>query len=151
MRNRKYRNVIISPERLEKYEANIDDIIGFAIVNSSLNSFRFKEIFPWNLMITLNSIEVDDNLLPTENEMTNIHKFRKKLEREFNFDENPNSLFLANVCANGSCDLTLRIHKPDFVNDYLQEIIKNKSSKYEFGYIMTEDKEWLEVEALIDL
>lgn len=146
-----YQYVKIAQELLYKIPLEMDGKLGVSLVNESLNNFKFKQIFPWNLTVRLNYKEMDINRLPTDNELPLIENYRKILENKFNSEDKPNVLFVANICVNGESDLIWRVHNPDIIEEVLKREIQVKPIKFEFGYFMKYDIEWMEVEALINL
>ncbi|NQX97865.1 MAG: DUF695 domain-containing protein [Flavobacteriales bacterium] len=146
-----YQYVQLEEENLYKMSMERNGAEGFVVVNDSLNHFKYKNIFPWNLSIRLNFIETGDDLLPTEDEMYEINQYRFYLEGLFNNEEKPNVLFVGIVCIDDECDLIWRVNDPEKVDEILKIEVKIEPPKFEFGYRMTDDIEWIEVEDLIDL
>jgi len=146
-----YQYVNIEKEKLFKIGIDKDNVPGFLIVNDSVNYFKYKNIFPWNLSIKLNFIKTGDDLLPTEDEMYEINQYRFYLEKIFNNEEKPNTLFVAIVCVNNECDLIWRVHNPERLDQIMKIEINIKPCKFEFGYRMIDDIHWFEVEDIIDL
>ena len=146
----KKRYVEIEDEHLKFVGISEDEFEGIALINQTLNNFTHKDIFPWNLIITLSLRELNLNSIPSENEFNKIKAYRVSLEKKFNSTDRPNVLFLAQVCINGKCDLIWRIHEPEIIKEVLSQELVNKSYGFEFGYILTYDNEWLEVGSLIE-
>lgn len=143
--------VEIKSEKLQRRTVNDGQLVGTALINESMNHFFHKDVFSWNLILTLNLLEFDLNGLPLEKDLEKIQSYRRYLEEKFNSSSNPNALFLAQVCLNKSCDLIWRLHDPESVNDILNIETNQKSYGFDFGFLMTHDVDWLEVEALIEM
>jgi len=135
--------VEIENEKLKIVDMFNDGNKGFALINESLLNFTHKDIFAWNLIMTLSNI--NPMILAQDNSL--IENYRKIVEKKFNPIDKPNALFLAQVCVNNECDLIWRVHDPNIVDLVLQEEINSKT--FEFGYIMTPDEDWSEVAALL--
>jgi hypothetical protein len=149
--NRKNRFVRIKKENLKELNFINNEVEGLGLINLSLNRFKWKEIFPWNLIITLSAFEVNESYLPEKEEINDILLYRSELESKFNQEEKPNVLFVASVFTDSECDFNWRVNNADSVDLILKEIIKNKNHKFEFNYRMDHDINWERVEDVIDL
>lgn len=148
---KEYQFVNIEKEILYQIPMEFDGKLGVCLVNESLNNFEYKKVFPWNLTVRLNYDNADSNGLPTDEQLALIENYRKYLEHKFNKEEKPIALYVGNISVDREADLIWRVHNPDVIDEILKQEISGKSNKFEFGYFMKYDIEWLEVEALIKL
>ena len=124
---------------------------GKVIINESLNEFKNKKIFPWNLLITFTHFKSNLKSLPVKGDYLKIMRYREALEKVFNKGKRPNVLFVANICIGNECDLIWRVHDAEYVNRILKKEIDDKSYEFEFGYRMNYDVNWLDVVHLVHL
>ena len=149
MREKRY--VEIEEEKLSVDKIVLEGKEGIVKINSSLHHFKHKDIFPWNLVVSLTvNSTTEEN--PAENEeIKRVESCRRFFEDKFNFGYNPNVLFVAQVYIGDKCDLIWRVHEPEEVAEILKEEVKNKTYHFEFAYDMYHDIDWQDVGGLIDL
>ncbi len=115
----------------------------FAIINESLRQFEFKDVFGWNLSIIIDLIDVDENGIPSSEEVQVIQDFCEYLEKLFNAGwEKPNALFLSREHCNGESHVIWRVYDAEKVEAVLQKIIESKQHPREFDYEMEYDENW---------
>jgi len=136
--------VLIPEEELEIIEYKAGNLPAVMVVNTSLINFEPKEIFSWNLSITIQFNELNNNGMPKKEEVDLIIPFEECIDDKIKGDNKnkPNALFLARITWNATREIIYRVYDPKTVNEYLQNIINKKNYPREFDYRMEHDEKW---------
>ena len=128
--------VIIPEEDFIMVKFIQEEFYGIMEINKSLLNFEPREVFSWNLSIMIYFNELDDNNMPTKAENEILLPFKKTIDTQIkgNDKNKPNSLFLAKITWNGTCELIYRVYNAEIVNAYLQDVLKNKQYPMRFDY-----------------
>ena len=136
--------VIIPEEEVRIIEFIQDGHPGVAYVNRSLKDFEPKVVFGWHLSIMIELQDLAEKGMPSLKELEILEEFGKSLNANIvgTNNERPNAIFLARITWNKTRELIWRIHDPELSNNYLQQIISDKSYPRQFDYRIDPDNEW---------
>jgi len=136
--------VIIPDEYYQLLKFKQDDLPGIAVVNSALKEFEPKIVFNWHLSIMFELEGLIKNGMPSRKERSIIDAYGDMLDDNIKGPDKarPNALFLARITWNKTRELIWRVYNPEIVNDYLQQIISDKSYPRKFDYRIDPDNEW---------
>ena len=113
------------------------------VVNAALVGFEPKVVFNYHLSIIIDFKDLVDNGMPSVAEREIVDPFVDQLDLHVKGDaRKPNALFLARVTWNGTRQLLYRVHDPEVVQKYLQNLIENKAHPREFDYRLDPDPTW---------
>ncbi len=135
--------ILIPEENYQILEFNQDNLPGVAVVNSALKDENLKKVFSWNCSILIDFDETAENGMPTNEELNIISQFDDFLDENIKGDlERPNALFFARVTWNSTLQLIWKVFDPEIVNNFLSQIIEDKSYPRYFDYRIEEDENW---------
>ncbi|MEM6297462.1 MAG: DUF695 domain-containing protein [Bacteroidota bacterium] len=117
---------------------------GVASFNIALRDLSHKLVFGWHLSIMVHIDNVKtDNGMPSQADNAEIEKYEDWLDEKLNPDQvKPNALFLSRVTWNSTIELIWRIHNPEEVNDFLQEVLQERNYPFPFDYRIDPDGDW---------
>ncbi len=139
-----YRIVVIPDKYFSIIKFKQEGHLGIGSINTALQDFEPKVIFPWHLSLMIKLEETIENGMPTNAEFDLIDSFESQVETALNKvdEKSPNALFLARISWNETVELIWRIHNPETANSEIQNIIKNNAYPRYFDYRIDPDKNW---------
>jgi Family of unknown function (DUF695) len=133
--------VVIPDEVFAILQWQRDDLPAFCVVNQSLAAFEPKTVFAWHLSIIVECVDLAENGMPTNDELSVLDRFGDDLDESLKADGN--ALFLARITWNGTRRFLYRVYDPEVANRYLTDLIEEDSSPREFDFRMEHDEAWL--------
>ena len=133
-------NLNIPEESFKGIRFNQRDLPGIAEINESLVDFKHKGHFGWHFSILIEAKDIDENMLPTQEEKEVLYDFEDKIDSMIR--KNNNVIFFGNVTHDGNYELMYRVHDPEPVNDVMQHLIKPGNHQRYFDYRIDPDEEW---------
>lgn len=116
------------------------------VVNDTLLSFAYNEIFPWYLCVTLEAKHLIENGMPSPTESAILFQIGDVIEEivlgartEYGGE---NALFLARSTWNQQRELMFQVHDPEITHTDLQALLNGLHSKREWDYRMEHDPAW---------
>jgi len=135
-------NITIPDESYTVVQYQNNGLPAIATINEPILKFEAKEVFSYELFITIDFKEPNNVGMPSEKESKEIDDFVDVLESKLvGFLNKPNVLIVAWVSWDGKRDLFFRVHDPEIAHKYLQSIIETEGIP-KFDYIMRPDKKW---------
>lgn len=110
------------------------------VVNSALENFSDKQVFPWHLKISIDCKLVGNNGMPTAEEGECLQQLEREIESTIQSDEN--AIFLARVTCRSQRTLLFRVRNPEVANTLLQSLTSSPRQIREWDYVMERDSEW---------
>lgn len=116
------------------------------VVNDALMSFAHREVFAWHLCVTLEAEQLADNGMPSREESELLFQIGDKITQAVLSTHTSNGagnvLFIARGTSHGTRELLFQVHDPEIADAALQALLRERSWPREWGYEMTEDREW---------
>lgn len=119
-------------------------------VNGIYCDFPDKALFPWSLRLNI-GLNLDDTRadgLPLSQERKIAQKFEDELIAGIHRQSTVH--YVGHLYNDSFLDVYLYVADPDAVHAYLQKRIEDKDHTRGFGYEMTKDPHWKEVEFLLN-
>jgi hypothetical protein len=130
-------------------EAKGKDFYKIMVVNTALTEYRFKNDFPWCLIV---EVDIKDQTqlykLPTESEGIILNFFEDTLSEIIK--GNCSSLYVGRITDNGHRSLYYHIDSPKDVHEALQKFISSGLHSHEFEYNITKDEQWNSTKIFFD-
>ena len=136
---------IYPEEKFATREAKGDNFYKIMIVNTSLDDYAYKEIFPWSLWIGIDVNETSGPFsMPTDKESSVLNALEDLIESILK--KHCQCHFVGRITHSGQRDVYFYIDSPGKIHEELQKLIESKLSLREFQYVIEEDKEWKQVD-----
>lgn len=132
--------VVIPDEVFAILQWEDEGLPAICVVNQSLANFEPKVVFGWHLSIILSCDQLNDNGMPTSDEVQVLDRFGDELGDHLKADGN--AVFLARITWNGTRQLLYRVYDPDVANEYLMGLIDAGCHLREFDFRMEHDEAW---------
>lgn len=137
-------------------EGQFEGLYAVLMLNHSLKKYPYKKEYPWNLKITVDIVDQNEQGLPTQSEADILNNFEDQIVNlllgvcEFHF--------IGRTTWNGLRTLMFYLDSPEKAHEALQVLIErievmkanNSDAMREFEYEIREDKEWGKVNYYFD-
>jgi hypothetical protein len=138
--------VILPEARYSLLDVTRDGLPEVLVVNDSLLHFDHREIFPWQLRVTLDARDLVENGMPSPEESKLLFALGDEIE-DVVLDgrtkhDAQNALFLARSTWNTLREQRYQVHDPEIAHAALQDLLATKKWPRPWDYEMIHDPEW---------
>lgn len=147
-------NVLIPEPHYSLLDTSRDGMPAVVVVNDALFSFDRKEVFAWQLEISIDAIEMAEHGMPTHREAKLLDELGEAIEsaltRATTDHGSVNVLFLARVTCDSRRELTYRVHDPELANEVLTKAVADHQTR-EWSFEIVGDERWEAAQVFEDL
>lgn len=136
--------VIIPKEDFLIIEFKNNNMPGIAVVNVALKDSKLKEVFSWNCSILIALEDVDENGMPSKEELKILEEFERYLNSNIIGEDTQkqNAVFFCRDTCDSTRQLIWKVYDPKIANQFLENLIEQNNYPLEFDYRIEEDKNW---------
>jgi uncharacterized Zn finger protein (UPF0148 family) len=145
----------IPEPRYTLFNSQREDLPEVIVVNETLLSFQWTQVFQWHLHLRIEVEKVAERGMPTAEESSVLFEVGDRIEQVVMDGRTEkgasNALFLARSTWNGLRELHFRIHDPELTEQALKDLIASGSHRRQWHYQMTDDPDWTEASRIFQL
>ena len=110
------------------------------VVNAALREFGHRDVFPWQLSVILEAVELAVQGMPTRDEYLILDALGDIINQTVL--ETRNAIFLARETWNGKRQLLYRVNNPEMAAGALQALVNRGGQQREWEFQMWGDTKW---------
>ncbi len=119
------------------------------VANGSLRNFAQRDLFPYQLEITIKAKDIVEQGMPSKTEQVVLNRVGDEIDTLLLHDYS--ALFLARYTWNGVRRLLYRVNDAQATNQRLQDAVKRNKPAREWEYTMAADADWATSQPILNL